>query len=95
VLFVCIECYTYETKMLSIFNTKSIVPKVKISVKTKFGYRKEIFLLDTGADITMLPHRARELFDESFEDCNQLVYGIEGNGINILKSKIKMKICKR
>lgn len=51
--------------------------------------------MDTGADITMLPTGAKELFDEFFEDCNQLVYGIEGKGIGILKSKIRMKICKK
>ena len=54
--FVCTQYHDYETKSLTIFKTNSVVPKVIISVKTRFGYRKEIFLLDTGADITMLPY---------------------------------------
>lgn len=93
--FVCTECHNYETKKLSIFKTDSIIPKVTIPVKTKFGYRKEVFLLDTGADITMLPASAKELFDRLFESCSQLVYGIEGKSVNIIKSRIKMKICER
>lgn len=93
--FVCTECHNYETKKLSIFKTDSVIPKVTISVKTKFGYRKEVFLLDTGADITILPDSAKELFYGPFEGCSQLVYGIEGKSINIIKSKIKMKICGR
>jgi hypothetical protein len=72
-----------------------LFPKLKFQLKQNFLYKKEVFLLGTGADITMLPHRARELFDEPFDDCNQLLYGIEGTGISILKSKIKMKICER
>lgn len=91
----CIECHNYETKRLSIFETKSVVPKITIPVKTKFGYRKEVFLLDTGADITMLPCGARELFGGPFEESNRLVYGIEGIGISIFKSKIGMKICEK
>ena len=89
----CTQCHDYETKSLTIFKTNSVVPKVIISVKTRFGYRKEIFLLDTGADITMLPNGAKELFDGPFEECSKLIYGIEGKGISILKSRIKMNIC--
>lgn len=91
----CTECHNYEIKELSIFRTDSVVPKVIIPVETKFGYRKEVFLLDTGADITMLPKGARELFDGPFEICDRLLYGIEGKGISIFKSRIKMRICER
>jgi hypothetical protein len=68
---VYIECHNYETKKLSIFRTDSVIPRAVIPVKTKFGYRREVFLLDTGADITMLPSSARELFDGPFEECSQ------------------------
>jgi hypothetical protein len=48
--------------------------------------------LDTGADITMLPNGAKELFDGPFEEGKKLIYGIKGKGISILKSRIKMNI---
>ena len=49
--FVCTECHNYEIKKLSIFKTDSVVPKVIIPVETKFGYKKEVFLLETGDSI--------------------------------------------
>lgn len=89
------QCHVYEEKKLTLFETLCVVPRASISVRTKFGYRNEVFLIDTGADITMLPRSARELFEGPFEDCSQLVYGIEGEGIGIFKSKIRMRICER
>ena len=71
-------------------------PIVTLPVQTKFGYENFDFLLDTGADCTMLP---KSLADELGIDLSRVkkerFYGIEGEGILVYIGRITLKIGKR
>ena len=86
-----IICEPYGIKDLSVFPTKRVVPELLILVKTKFGYRREWFLVDSGADITMLPYFASNLLDCKLEKSHTKMFGIDGFGVCIYKSKIKVR----
>jgi len=44
-------------------------------LQTKYGVIEEMFLLDTGADITTLPNYARYLFEEAPAEGDHEMYG--------------------
>ncbi len=72
-----------------------LVPDVFIPVKvlTKYGYQSMRFILDTGADFTMLPLHMAELMDIDLKQCPQgISYGIEGQGVRIFMAPIQIKI---
>lgn len=72
-----------------------IVPDSLIPAEllTKFGYQTLQFVLDTGADFTMLPHHMAEVIGIDLTTCPQGVsYGVEGEGIKVYMSKIQIKI---
>lgn len=73
------------------------VPDVEIPVSllTKNGYQSVIFLLDTGADFTMLPKHVAEWLGIDLTSCPQhRSYGIEGSkGVRVWVTKIHIKIC--
>lgn len=75
-----------------------ILPDVKIPVFlfTKLGYQPVAFLLDTGADFTMLPKHLAEWVGVNLNSCPQdRSFGIEGNkGIKVWLAKIQVKICR-
>ena len=89
--FVSIICEPYGIKNLSVFPTKLVVPELPILVKTKFGYRREWFLVDSGADITMLPYFASNLLECKLEKSRTKMFGIDGYGVCVYKSKIKVR----
>lgn len=91
-VFVSTFCEPYGSKILSVFPTEVIVPEMAISVKTRFGYRKEWFLIDSGADISMLPYFASDLLDCKLEKSQEKMFGIDGYGVGVYTSKIKIKI---
>ena len=90
--FVSIICEPYGIKNLTVFPTKLVVPELPILVKTKFGYRREWFLIDSGADITMLPYFANNLLECKLEKSRTKMFGIDGYGVSVYKSKIKVKL---
>ncbi len=58
------------------------LPKIPVSVKTKKGFQMFPFLLDAGADFTMMPSSMRHLLDAEVSQSKSLtVYGIEGGGV--------------
>ena len=66
---------------------------IRVDVLTKRGYQTMQFILDTGADFTMLPHHMAKLMNIDFKKCPQGVsYGIEGEGVRIFMSPIQIKI---
>ena len=72
-----------------------IVPDSLIPAEllTKFGYQTLQFVLDTGADFTMLPRHMADIIGIDLTTCSQSVsYGIEGEGIKVYMSKIQIKI---
>lgn len=68
----------------------SLIP---VDVLTKFGYQTLQFILDTGADFTMLPHHMADLIDINLSLCpKSRSYGIEGDGVGVYLSHINIKI---
>ena len=68
----------------------SLIP---VEVLTKFGYQSLEFVLDTGADFTMLPRHMAEVIEIDLSACPQSrSYGIEGNGVKVYASQIQIKI---
>lgn len=68
----------------------SLIP---VEILTKFGYQTLQFILDTGADFTMLPHHMADLIGIDLASCPKgTSYGIEGRGVRVYMSKIHVKI---
>ena len=70
-------------------------PKIPVFLKTRFGFKSFPFLLDTGADFTMLPASFAEVIGLKL-DCLPKThsYGIEGRGITVFVAKILLKLGK-
>jgi hypothetical protein len=70
----------------------SVIP---IEVLTLFGYQKIQFILDTGADVTMMPHHMAKVIGLDLKSCTKSIsYGIEGNGVCVYAGKITIRIGK-
>ena len=68
-------------------------PKITVNVLTKFGYEPFSFLLDTGADCTMVPLSLAEDIDIDLRQSPKArSYGIEGDGIVGRVGKIQIMI---
>ena len=74
------------------------IPDVKIPIHllTKYGYQPMAFLLDTGADFTMLPKSIAKWIGIDLNTLPQnRSYGIEGaKGVKVWVGKIQVKICR-
>lgn len=66
-----------------------------LEVRTKYGYAKQWFLVDTGADIMMLPCHASEWLDCRLQRKRSHVFGIDGAGVTVYASAIAVKINER
>jgi len=72
-----------------------IVPDslIPVEILSKFGYQTLQFILDTGADFTMLPHHMADVIGIDLTTCPQSIsYGIEGDGVKVYMGKIQIKI---
>lgn len=68
-------------------------PTITIEILTKYGYRFFEFLLDTGADCTMLPKFMAEIIGLDLTTCQRTKsFGIEGKGVLVYIGKIDIKI---
>ena len=68
-------------------------PKITVNVLTKFGYEPFSFLLDTGADCTIVPlSLAEDIGIDLRQSTKARTYGIEGNGIVGRVGKIQIMI---
>ena len=67
--------YPYSKRYILTFDCEVIYPEIPISLQTKYGVIEEMFLLDTGADITTLPNYARYLFKETPTEGDHEMYG--------------------
>ena len=74
------------------FPTRVPVPEIQIDVKTKYGFAKQWFLVDTGADITMLPFHSSEWLDCRLLKKKARVFGIDGAGVTVHASTITIRI---
>lgn len=70
-------------------------PTISIEVLTMSGYRLFDFLLDTGADCTILPKFMAGLLEIDLSACKRArSYGVEGKGVTVYIEKIDIKIDK-
>lgn len=68
-------------------------PIIPIAVLTKYGYQKFDFLVDTGADCTIIPKSVAEDLDIDLSDLPKMRFcGIEGKSITAYLTKITIKI---
>ena len=83
--------YPYSKRYLLTFDCEVVYPEIPISLQTKYGVIEEMFLVDTGADITTLPNYARYLFEETQAECDHEMYGVGGSS-KFWKSVITIKL---
>lgn len=68
-------------------------PIIPVEVLTFEGYCSFDFLLDTGADCTMLPAHMAEILQIDLKKARKThSMGIEGEGLSVRMSKINIKI---
>ena len=68
-------------------------PVIPIAVLTKYGYQKFDFLVDTGADCTIIPKSVAEDLDIDLSVLPKMRFcGIEGKSIIAHLTKITIKI---
>ena len=68
-------------------------PTIPVSIKTRFGYEPYDFLLDTGADFTMLPVTFADVLELKLSDLpKSRSYGIEGHGVAVFVAPITLKL---
>lgn len=86
-----------EFSILEKKTTLGNIPDVEIPllVKTRYGYQQMDFLLDTGADFTMLPAHLSKWLGINLNNLpKDRSYGIEGGkGVAVWAGKIRVKIC--
>jgi len=73
--------FPYEKKRIE--EGELVDPRVVLEIKTKIGFLKVKFLVDSGADVSTLPiNPYSELFDfkKAFRD-KVKIGGVEGNGV--------------
>ena len=83
--------YPYSRRYILTFDCEVIYPEIPISLQTEYGVIEEMFLLDTGADITTLPNYARYLFEETPAEGDHEMYGIGGSS-KFWRSVITLKL---
>ena len=68
-------------------------PVIPISVLTKYGYQKFDFLVDTGADCTIMPASVAYDLDINISELPKIHFcGIEGGRVAAYITKITVKI---
>ena len=78
----------YEKKRIE--EGELVDPRVILEIKTRIGFLKVKFLVDSGADVTTLPiNPYSELFDFKKSFRNKVeIGGIEGGGVNAYPSDL-------
>lgn len=68
-------------------------PKIPLLLKTTSGFEPYLFLLDTGADFTMLPASFAPILGLQLSNLPRTrSYGIEGRGVTAYVAKVGLKI---
>lgn len=75
---------------------KIFLPLIPVSIKSVTGWKEFEFLVDTGADLTMLPNSTLKLLGKSEKDCKKsTAEGIGGKIITTWETEIWLKIANR
>lgn len=86
-----------EFPLSPIKSKEGIVPEpiIPIQIKTKEGFQFYDFLVDSGADFTLLPYSLAKLIGINLKKTKKaMTQGIEGKGIITFQSSITIKIGK-
>lgn len=68
-------------------------PKLPVEILTNVGWIPYLFLLDTGADFTMVPRRIAEMAGIDMVACPKgTAYGLEGGGVEVYRSVLRARI---
>ena len=80
------------TKVISLGRVAE--PVVPLSVRTRTGYVPFDFLIDTGADCSMMPAAIAQIeLGVDLAQCTQdTFFGIEGSGLRVFRGWIALKI---
>ncbi len=71
------------------------IPRIPIEVRTVFGYQTYHFLLDTGADFTMVPRLMAADLGIDLSRCRRLrSLGIEGRAVMVYLSTMRIKLAR-
>ena len=69
------------------------VPTIELPVKTLRGFRGLRFVVDSGADFSMMPRSAAEDVGANLDEAPSLtVAGIEGSDVSALLGQITLKV---
>src|SRR3989344_5531752 len=84
--------FPYEKKRIE--EGELVDPRVILEIKTRIGFLKVKFLLDSGADVTTLPiNPYLELFDFRINKKDKVkIGGVEGRGVNAYPLGLECKI---
>ena len=68
-------------------------PYITISVSTGYGWRNLDFLVDSGADVSMVPKSIAELVGLDLKKARKhRTYGVEGKGLLVYEGSLAIKI---
>ena len=70
-----------------------VEPVIELEIWTRKGYRKFRFIVDTGADVTILPRYAADYIGVDLSTCDRgQSVRIEGAGIEVYISSIRVRV---
>ena len=88
----CSEGYPYAREIVPLFDSKVVVPEVRLKVKSHRGAHYETFVVDTGADVTIIPRSAEKSIKCRLLSGEDLLFGVSGIGIPIQPAEIEIEI---
>ena len=68
-------------------------PTINLPVSTWYGWRSFKFIVDSGADVSLVPRSIADLVGIDLAEANRLrSFGIEGSGVDVLQGNLTVKI---
>jgi len=89
------EGYPYAREVVPPFDSEVKVPEVILKVKGHKGAHYETFLVDTGADVTIIPSLAQKTIQCRLLPGEDQLYGIAGIAVPIRPAMIDIEILGR
>lgn len=91
-----VSTFTFPYRYKYILEGKIIDPLISLPVKTSIGWQNAWFLLDSGADTTMLTLSFAKAFGLWHDNKKRVkLYGIAGKSVYAYPGKIELKIASK